>query len=110
MPVLSRLFIQATIVNQGGGCTLLNALHKALPYSLEVHVSLDSRMPMPESVPESVRIKRVKPSVFERFKAEKWFAYNACSGDVIPCFGNLPPLFKMRGSVVVWKCSFKTAI
>lgn len=98
----SRLFIHATNVHQGGGRTLLNALLKALPDSSEVQVSLDSRMPMPEGVPECVRIKRVKPSVFERFKAERWLADNACSGDVILCFGNLPPLFKLRGRVVVF--------
>jgi glycosyltransferase involved in cell wall biosynthesis len=103
------MFLHAINVHQGGGRTLLNALLKALPDSLkalpdsvEAHVSLDSRMQLPEGMPESIRIKRVTPSVIERLKAERWLADIVCSGDVVLCFGNLPPLFKLRGRVVVF--------
>lgn len=98
----SKVFVHATNVHQGGGRTLLNALLKALPDSAEVQVSLDSRMQMPEGMPESIRIKRVKPSVIERLKAERWLADSVRPGDVVLCFGNLPPLFKLRGRVVVF--------
>lgn len=97
-----KLFIHATNVHQGGGRTLLNALLKALSNLAEVQVSLDSRMLIPEGVPESVLIKRVQPSVIARFKAERWLADNVCPRDVVLCFGNLPPLFKLRGRVVVF--------
>jgi glycosyltransferase involved in cell wall biosynthesis len=69
---------------------------------MEVQVLLDSRMKMPEGVLESVQIKRVKPLVFERFKAERWLAHNVLPETVVLCFGNLPPLFKLRGHVVLF--------
>ena len=102
MTAQSRLFIHATNVHQGGGRVLLNALLKALPNSLEVHASLDSRMQLPEGLPEKIQIKRVPPSVIDRFNAERWLADNVSSGDVVLCFGNLPPLIKLRGRVVVF--------
>jgi glycosyltransferase involved in cell wall biosynthesis len=100
--VKNRLFLHAINVHQGGGSTLLNALLKALPNSLEVKVSLDSRMQLPDGLPENIQIKRVPPSVINRFNAERWLANNVCSDDVVLCFGNLPPLFKLRGRVVVF--------
>jgi glycosyltransferase involved in cell wall biosynthesis len=98
----SKLFIHATNIHQGGGCTLLNALLKALPDTSEVFVLLDRRMPMPEGVPESVQIRWVKPSVIERLKAERWIADNVRPRDVVLCFGNLPLLFKVQGRIMVF--------
>jgi len=100
--VFDRLFIHATNVHQGGGRSLLDALLRVLPSSTEIYVLLDSRMPMLDGMPEGVLVKRVRPSVIERFKAERWLADNVRSGDVALCFGNLPPLFKLRGHAVVF--------
>ena len=98
----SKLFVHALNVHQGGGRTLLSALLKALPDFAEVHVSLDTRMQPPEGMPKSIRIKRVQPTLIERLKAERWLVDNVHSGDVVLCFGNLPPLFKLRGHIVVF--------
>lgn len=98
----NRLFLHAINVHQGGGSTLLNALLEALPNDLEVKVSLDSRMQLPDVLPENIQIKRVPPSVINRFNGERWLANNVLSGDVVLCFGNLPPLFKLHGRVVVF--------
>ena len=97
-----RLFIHATNVHQGGGRALLGVLLRALSDSTETHVLLDNRMPMPDGMPKNIQVKRVKPSVIERFKAERWLAGNVRPGDVAFCFGNLPPLFKLRGRAVVF--------
>ncbi len=97
-----RLFIHATNIHQGGGRALLDALLGALPCSTETHLLLDSRMPMPDGLSESVWVKRVRPYAIERFKAERWLAENVRTGDVVLCFGNLPPLFKLRGRAVVF--------
>ena len=97
-----RLFIHATNVHQGGGRALLDALLSALPSSTETHVLLDSRMPMLGGMPEGIRVKRVRPSVKERIKMERWLADNVRSGDVALCFGNLPPLFRLRGRAMVF--------
>ncbi len=100
--MVNAIYIHAINVHQGGGSTLLNALLKVLPDSVKVQVLLDRRMQLPEGLPESIRIKRVSPSIIARFKAEQWLSKNVYSGDVVLSFGNLPPLFKSHGRIVVF--------
>ena len=96
------LFIHATNVHQGGGRSLLEAIFNALPSGMKLILSLDSRMPLPEGITQEVQVKRVEPSIVHRFLAERWLADNVASGAVVLCFGNLPPLFKLRGHTVVF--------
>lgn len=93
-----RIFIHATNVHQGGGRALLIAIIHALPKGLISILSLDSRMLL--SIDKIV--KRVQPTFVQRLFAEIWLAKNVALGDVALCFGNLPPLFKLRGYVVVF--------
>ena len=97
-----RIFIHATNVHQGGGRALLAPLLQVLPDSNNVFAILDERMQTPSEMGESIRIVRVKPSVMHRFRAEQWLANNVTPGDLVLCFGNLPPLFKVLGRVVVF--------
>lgn len=97
-----RLFIHATNVHQGGGRSLLGAIFNILPSGIDSVLSLDSRMPIPESMAHNVQIKRVKPSIVQRFIAEKRLAQRVTPEDIVLCFGNLPPLFKLRGRTVVF--------
>jgi len=97
-----KVFIHATNVHQGGGRSLLVALLKVLHDKEEYVLSLDERMALPEGMAHNVQIKRVKPSVVQRLAAEKWLAQSVGPDDVVLCFGNLPPLFKSRGHVVVF--------
>jgi glycosyltransferase involved in cell wall biosynthesis len=98
----SRIYIHATNVHQGGGRALLAPLLEALPASPEIFALLDSRMQTPCGMPECIRIKRVQPSILGRLRAEQWLANNVKPGDLAICFGNLPPLFKLRGRAVVF--------
>jgi glycosyltransferase involved in cell wall biosynthesis len=59
-------------------------------------------MSLANSVAEEVYVKRVKPSILQRLLAERWLVKNVVFSDVVLCFGNLPPLFKLRGHVVVF--------
>lgn len=93
-----RIFIHATNVHQGGGRALLVAIINALPTGLVSILSLDSRM----SLSTDKAVKRVQPAFAQRLFAEVWLAKNVVLGDVVLCFGNLPPLFKLRGYVVVF--------
>lgn len=102
MTTSTRVFIHATNVHQGGGSSLLNALLKALPESEKWVLSLDGRMPISEDVAHNVQIKRVKPSVVQRFIAERWLVQSVTPEDIVLCFGNLPPLFKLRGRTIVF--------
>lgn len=97
-----KLFIHATNVHHGGGYSLLAAIIKNLPVGVKYNLSLDSRMPLPKNMGESVQIKRFRPSLFQRFLAELWLARNVLSNDIVLCFGNLPPLFHLSGFVVVF--------
>lgn len=96
-----KLFIHATNVHHGGGRTLLEALLK-LSFKQDTIALLDERMPVPEALPSGIRLIRVKASLSGRLHAERLLAAQAGSGDTILCFGNLPPLFKVAGRVIVF--------
>ncbi|NQT23307.1 MAG: glycosyltransferase, partial [Candidatus Omnitrophica bacterium] len=87
---------------QGGGCSLLYMLLGVLPKNLGLTVLLDTRMKVPKGMPEGMQISRIKPSIMQRLKAEWWLARNVRHGDVVLCFGNLPPLFRLRGHTMVF--------
>lgn len=97
-----NLFIHATNVHQGGGRSLLTALLSQSLAGIKLTLSLDCRMPVPDVLERQVIIKRVKPSVVQRLMAEKWLSTAVSPEDVVVCFGNLPPLFKVHGHVVVF--------
>lgn len=96
------MFLHATNVHQGGGRALLGALMESLHDNVKFLLSLDERMPIPLSVGQNVHIKHVKPTVVQRLRAERWLAQCVTPDDIVLCFGNLPPLFKLRGQVVVF--------
>jgi glycosyltransferase involved in cell wall biosynthesis len=99
---MGKLFLHATNIHQGGGRSLLNTLLQALPGNIKSVLSLDERMAIPAGVAHNVQVKRVKPSLVQRFIAEKWLAQSVASEDIVLCFGNLPPLFRLRGRTVVF--------
>ena len=100
--MVRSLFIHATNVHQGGGRSLLAAVLNALPDSVNCVLSLDSRMPISEGMVPRAQVRRVKPSIVQRWLAEKWLSRHVMSEDIVLCFGNLPPLFKLRGCTVVF--------
>lgn len=97
-----KLYVHATNVHQGGGRSLLWSIIRTLSGSAGTVYLLDSRMTLPEGMPESAAIKRVIPSIWQRMKAEKWLASNATAEDTVLCFGSLPPLFKLSARTVVF--------
>jgi glycosyltransferase involved in cell wall biosynthesis len=97
---LSRFFIHATNIHQGGGRSLLSSLLSvANPFTVFL---LDNRMVLPENILENLNILRVKPSIFKRLAAEYWLFKNVTDIDKVLCFGNLPPLFRLRGKTIVF--------
>lgn len=97
-----RLFIHATNVHQGGGKSLLTALFDACLSDQNVVALLDSRMVLPSNIANNSTIKFVEPSISERLCAEWWLRQNVRPQDTVLCFGNLPPLLKLRGHVFVF--------
>ena len=97
-----KLFIHATNVHQGGGGALLSALLEVVRCDYQTVALLDSRMVLPANMLENLAVKRVEPSIGQRFSAEWWLMQNVGPQDFVLCFGNLPPLFKLHGHVVVF--------
>lgn len=97
-----RLFIHATNVHQGGGRALLDALLSAIPQGQEAVLNLDERMPISQCLSGNIEIRRVKSTVMKRLLAEKWLANNVREADTVLCFGNLPPLFKLRARTILF--------
>lgn len=97
----SKLIIHATNVHQGGGRTLLDALLRQPP-GLPSLALLDARMHVPTEASQSIEVMRFAPTATSRLRAERWLAANTNSSDIVLCFGNLPPLFKLPGRVRVF--------
>lgn len=95
-----RIFIHAANIHQGGGARLLLALLQAI--TNKCFLSVDSRMPIPEGLLKDVQIKLVEPTVRSRLLSEKWLYKNVSKDDIVILFGNLPPIFKLRGHTVVF--------
>ena len=97
-----RLFIHASNVHQGGGRTLLMAILKSLPINTKLILTIDSRMALSDSVVNEITVKRVKATLVDRITSERWLLDNVEADDLVFCFGNLPPLFKLRGQVLLF--------
>ena len=100
MKLSNKLFIHAPNVHQGGGASLLNALVQAV--TRDVVLSVDERMHLPNPQKINVQVKRIVPSILRRLLAEKWLMKAVEKDDVVLCFGNLPPLFRLRGRTIVF--------
>jgi len=96
------LVINAPNVHQGGGLSLLTAILDSLDDSFQGFLVLDERMEIPDCLPDSIPVHRIRPTIIGRLLGEwqlrKWAGFN----DVVLCFGNLPPLFKLRAKVFVF--------
>lgn len=97
----SCLFIYADNIHQGGGSTLLRALIESLPLDAKTYLILDARMHF-STGQDGAEIIRVKPTIFSRFMSELWILRKIQSNDVALFFGNLPPLFRLKGRVKVY--------
>ena len=96
------LFINASNIHNGGGKMLLLALIDALQNVQEVFLLVDSRMDIPIGIHKGINLKKINPKIVDRVKAEWWLSRRVSSEDILLCFGNLPPLFSVKGHVVVY--------
>lgn len=95
-----KLFIQADNIHSGGGESLLNALMKCNLAKHAIFI-LDSRKDI-SNFTFIQPIKVIKPTIFKRLFAQLWLWRNLKAHDVLLCFGNLPPLFRIKAKVVVF--------
>lgn len=97
----NRLYIHAPNVHQGGGGELLFLVVKALQQNVNVNLCVHEQMKLPENI-SNMNTQRIKSKLSQRFYAEWWLMRNVNSSDMVLCFGNLPPLFKLSGHVTVY--------
>lgn len=97
-----RLFIHAVNIHQGGGAILLREILNSVPKDITVTASVDARVMLSIDVPSNILIEFVKPSLLARFLAEIKLLLRTGASDRVFCFGNLPPLFHLKGKVFVY--------
>jgi glycosyltransferase involved in cell wall biosynthesis len=95
------LIIHAPNVHQGGGRALLVPLLAAAD-AAATRAILDSRLDMPVGIARSLVAMRVPPTLIGRLLGERELVTLARPGDTVLCFGNLPPLFKPAGRVILF--------
>jgi glycosyltransferase involved in cell wall biosynthesis len=97
-----KLIVHAPNIQTGGGRSLLLSLMERLNNSMTGCLLLDNRLRFDLPVPDSFIIHQVLPSISGRLAAERRLKTLADPGDKVLCFGNLPPLFRIKGHVSVF--------
>lgn len=97
-----KKFIHAPNVHSGGGRILLDALIRASEGDPDLLITTDARFVGLSPLTDLPRVRRVKPSLLHRLIAEHWLAQHIRQGDQVLCFGNLPPLWKLKGEVTLF--------
>lgn len=91
----TRLIIHAPNIHIGGGAILLTALLSVLAkQSQDIVVILDQRYQKSISS-DSIQFQIFPASLTGRLQAELFLYKLAAPNDIVVCFGNLPPLFKL---------------
>ena len=96
------LIIHAPNVHQGGGKALLLPLLQAAGKQAAVTALLDNRMEVPEELSRAVTIVRITPTILGRLAGEWTLRRLVRDTDIVLCFGNLPPLFRINGRSIVF--------
>lgn len=97
--IKKRIIIYGGGVNSGGGATLLNDLLWGMPADQDVLVlACDSFFKKCVQRTE-FKYKSYQNKFFPRLANELWFRKHVCDNDIVLFFGNIPPLFALKGTV-----------
>ena len=95
------LIVHAPNVHHGGGSALLVEILLSVENSSSCTLLTDTRFNL-DPVPGHIRILSFPPSIIGRFFAERALYRLAGPEDLVLCMGNLPPLLRCAGKVVVF--------
>jgi hypothetical protein len=99
----SNLVVHAPNIHNGGGKALLSALIDCIKSHEDVRMNLNSRMLESFSINEGKNKFFFKSTFMDRFIAEKNLKKIVhSSSDIVLCLGNLPPLFKLPGRIILF--------
>jgi glycosyltransferase involved in cell wall biosynthesis len=97
--IKKRIIIYGGGVNSGGGATLLNALLLGMPADQDVLVlACDSFLKKCIQRTE-FKYRSYQNKFFPRLANELWFREHVFENDIVLFFGNIPPLFALKGTV-----------
>lgn len=96
------LIVHAPNIHQGGGKVLLLSLLEAAARFDAVTVHIDDRLEVPEELSRSITITRIPPTISGRLLGEWILRRVAQAPDTVLCFGNLPPLFRVKSRCIVF--------
>jgi glycosyltransferase involved in cell wall biosynthesis len=99
---MNRLIIHAPNIHQGGGAVLLREILASIPYDCLLFLQVDARFILPADIHPNLRVIRFSRTFLARFRAEVSLFKIVCQGDHVLCFGNLPPLFKLKSRPAVF--------
>ena len=99
--MIRSLIIYAVNIHEGGGKTLLSDLIKVIPQELSITLFVDARFDL-AIVPKTFKVIEINPSVIGRLSAEIKLYLKVKKDDLILCFGNLPPIFKLTGHTILY--------
>lgn len=97
-----RLVVHAPNVHVGGGRELLTSLLQAADARRDFVALLDARFASGMALRANASILSVRPTLKDRLAAE-WRLRSIAGPDCrVLCFGNLPPLFRLRARVYLY--------
>ena len=94
-----RLFIHAVNIHTGGGRVLLESLTSECSFPIDKFIFANEKMLFKAN---SVNIKKFKNNIFSRLRAEFTLLMSVKINDVVLCFGNLPPIFDIKGKIYIF--------
>ncbi len=99
---MPTLIIHAPNIHISGGKRLLLDLLKSKNENIDIHALLDSRLKIPDKIHNDIKIIRVKPNIWPRIICECKLKFLTKKNDKVLCFGNLPPLFRLKSKVILF--------
>lgn len=99
---MKQAIFYAPNVHTGGGLVLLQALLASWDASFPLRAFLDERARSLVSVSPAIQVQWVAPRIASRFAAQQQLRQEARSTSTVVCFNGLPPLFSLKGQVVVF--------
>jgi glycosyltransferase involved in cell wall biosynthesis len=89
-------------IKSGGGAILFAELMNKLGELEGVTVIVSNLTSLPIDKRADFQIKKIGGCLVSRLYIEFWLLLNVSRDDAVLCFGNFPPLFRLRGKVVVY--------
>lgn len=97
-----RLIVNAANIHSGGGLTLLKDILFSISEGYHGYLLIDARVPLSFDMPKNFYVFRIAPTLSGRLIGEWQLKRIARPKDFVICLGNLPPLFNIKGKIILF--------